>query len=119
MARRAFCVERLHKSGPIRDSDQNRSDLVTLDLVTNAKTQFLVTKSNASRTDPELVTLDGVTNSKTQFLVTKSGPFWCPRTDARTRGRTHTHRFLELHYTISPSSNYVAIVPYCPIGPIV
>ena len=67
-----------------RDSDQNRSDLVPLDLVTNAKTQFLVTKSNASRTDPELVTLDGVTNPKTQFLVTKSGPFWTARTDAHT-----------------------------------
>ena len=72
MARRAFCVERLHISGSIRDSDQNRSDLVTLDLVTNAKTRFLVTKSNASRTDPELVALDGVTNAKTRFLVTKS-----------------------------------------------
>ena len=103
MARRAFCVERLHKSGPVHDSDQNRSDLVTLDLVTNAKTQFLVTKSNASRTDPELVTLDGVTNAKTQFLVTKSGPFWCTRTDGRTDERTHTHRFLEPLYTISPS----------------
>ena len=27
MARRAFCV--VHKSGSVRDSDQNRSDLVT------------------------------------------------------------------------------------------
>ena len=88
MARRAFCVERLHISGSIRDSDQNRSDLVTLDLVTNAKTQFLVTKSNASRTDPELVTLDGVTNPKTQFLVTKSGP---KLSHGRTDGRTDAH----------------------------
>ena len=63
---------------------------MTLDLVTNAQTQFLVTKSNASRTDPELVTLDGVTNAKTQFLVTKSGPFWCGRTDSRT-ARTDAH----------------------------
>ena len=90
MARRAFCVERFQKSGPVHDSDQNRSDLVTLDLVTNAQTQFLVTKSNASRTDPELVALDGVTNPKTQFLVTKSGPFWTARTHTDgTDGRTH------------------------------
>ena len=89
MARRAFCVELLQKSGPVHDSDQNRSDLVTLDLVTNAKTQFLVTKSTASRTDPELVTLDGVTNPKTQFLVTKSGPKLSH--GARTDGRTHAH----------------------------
>ena len=96
---------------------------MTLDLVTNAQTQFLVTKSNASRTDPELVTLDGVTNAKTRFLVTKSEPFWCVRTDGRTVGRTvgrsdgrtvertHTHRFLEPLYTISPSGNY-ARLPY-------
>ena len=65
------------------------------------------TKSNASRTDPELVALDGVTNAKTQYLVTKSGPFWTDgRTDGRTVERTHTHPFLEPLYTISPSGNY-------------
>ena len=61
---------------------------MTLDGVTNAKTQFLVTKSDASRTDPELVTLDGVTNPKTQFLATKPGP---KLSHARTDGRTHAH----------------------------
>ena len=86
MDRRTFCVEMLQKSGPVHDSDQNRSDLVTLDLVTNAQTQFLVTKSNASRTDPELVTLDGVTNAKTRFLVTI-----LVRTDGWMDGRTDAH----------------------------
>ena len=68
---------------------------MTLDLVTNAKTQFLVTKSNASRTDPELVALDGVTNAKTQFLVTKSGPFWTARTDGRTDARTDARTHID------------------------
>ena len=80
--------------------------------------RFSDKKSDASRSDPVLVTLDGVTIAKTRFLVTKSGPFWCPRTDGRTdgmdgmdgtdgtdgrHGHTHTHRFLEPLYTISPS----------------
>ena len=35
--------------------------------------QFSDKKSKTSLSDPILVTLDGVTNGKTQFLVTKSG----------------------------------------------
>ena len=53
--------------------------------------------------------LDGVTIAKTRFLVTKSEPFSCGRT-AR-HGRTHTHRFLEPLYTISPSGNKELHVP--------
>ena len=99
----------------VTKSNASRTDpeLVALDGVTNAKTQFRVTKSNASRTDPELVALDGVTNAKTQFRVTKSGPkLRYGRTDGRTDGRTHTHRFLEPLYTISPSGNKKCLCVY-------
>ena len=43
MARSAYSVERLQYRV------QNHPDLVTLDLVTNAKTRFLVTKSGPVR----------------------------------------------------------------------
>ena len=67
---------------------------MTLDLVTNAKTQFLVTKSNASRTDPELVALDGVTNAKPNILSLNRDHFGVDgRTDARAGARTHIDFF--------------------------
>ena len=64
---------------------------MTLDGVTNAKPRFLVTKFDASRSDPVLVTLDGVTIAKTRFLVTKLGSILMGRTVGRTDGRTDAH----------------------------
>ena len=58
---------------------------MTLDLVTNAKTQFLVTKSGRVTLDPDLVTPDRATLRKIQFRVTKSGADLSDgRTDAHT-----------------------------------
>ena len=52
MARRAYCAERLQEIRTCPD---------------------LVTRNRKHHAGPILVTLDGVTNVKTQFLVTKLG----------------------------------------------
>ena len=57
------------------------------------KIQRIHDLTKTSRTDPDLVTLDGVTNGKTEFLATRSDLDDRARADAGER--MHTHRFLE------------------------
>ena len=48
---------------------------MTLDGVTNGKTQFLVTKSGRVTLDPDLVTLDGVRALALEICVSVIRPF--------------------------------------------
>ena len=94
MARRAFCIERLQKS----NSDPNPQTYLTLwSCFSDSRSRYQCQKTISCHQ------IGRVTLHQIIGKISNIANVWCGRTRGRADGRTHTHRFLEPLYTISPS----------------